>query len=70
MAGRLIKYLFTALATGGAVVVSQYIGQKSEKLASESVSQLLMISTLVSLAMTALECMDCIWEFRVLPGLL
>lgn len=42
-------YLFTALASGGAVIVSQYIGSNQVKEASESVSQLLMISTLFSL---------------------
>ena len=42
-------YLFTALASGGAVVVSQYIGRKWYDKANEGVSQLLMISVLFSL---------------------
>lgn len=42
-------YLFTALASGGAVIVSQYIGRKNIEKASESISQLLMISTLFSI---------------------
>lgn len=42
--------LFTALASGGAVIVSQYLGQKNTGRASESISQLLMISTLFSIA--------------------
>lgn len=41
-------YLFTALASGGAVLVSQYIGNRAFAEASETVSQLLMISTLFS----------------------
>lgn len=42
-------YLFTALASGGAVVVSQYIGRKWHTKAKEGISQLLMISVLFSL---------------------
>lgn len=41
-------YLFTALASGGAVLVSQYIGNRAMGEASETASQLLMISTLFS----------------------
>lgn len=47
-------YLFTALASGGAVVISQYIGQRNLKSAGASASQLLMISTLFSLAVGAI----------------
>lgn len=46
-------FLFTALASGGAVVVSQYIGKQERERASESVSQLLMISAVFSLAVSA-----------------
>lgn len=47
-------FLFTALSSGGAVIISQYIGNKNVKTASQSSGQLLMISTVISAAMTAL----------------
>lgn len=47
-------FLFTALASGGAVVVSQYIGRKNTEKASEAVSQLLMVSVLFSAAVSVL----------------
>lgn len=42
-------YLFTALASGGAIVVSQYIGNKDEKRTVLSSSQLLMFSIVLSI---------------------
>lgn len=42
-------YLFTALASGGAVVISQYIGCDDQKNTVKSSSQLLMFSTLFSI---------------------
>ena len=47
-------FIFTALAAGGAVVISQYIGSQKEREASESSSQLLMISTVFSVALSVL----------------
>ncbi|NLO86805.1 MAG: MATE family efflux transporter [Clostridiales bacterium] len=47
-------YLFTALASGGAVIISQYIGQKAQESAGESASQLLTASTLFSFVITLL----------------
>lgn len=47
-------YLFTAVASGGAVVISQYIGKKANDDAGESASQLLFFSTTFSLVATVL----------------
>lgn len=47
-------FLFTALSSGGAVIISQYIGSKNEKTASRSAGQLLMISTVFSAVLAAL----------------
>lgn len=47
-------FIFTALAAGGAVIISQYIGSGKEKAASESASQLLMISAVFSIALCIL----------------
>ena len=41
-------YLFTALASGGAVVISQYIGRHERDHAGEAASQLLMFSAFFS----------------------
>ena len=42
-------YLFTALASGGAVVISQYIGRKAPDDAGEAASQILMFSAVFSI---------------------
>ena len=47
-------YIFTALASGGAVVVSQYIGSGDKDHAEKSSGQLLMFSVLLSLFIGAL----------------
>ncbi len=47
-------FLFTALASGGAVIVSQYIGGEKMEMAGESASQLSMVSTLFSGVIMAL----------------
>lgn len=45
-------FLFTALSSGGAVIISQYIGKKDKKEASESASQLLLVSLLISVVLS------------------
>jgi putative MATE family efflux protein len=47
-------YLFSALASGGAVVTSQYIGSGDSGRASKSSSQLLMFSAVFSVAVSVL----------------
>lgn len=47
-------FLFTALSSGGAVIISQYIGSKNVKTASRSSGQLLMISAVISAILAAL----------------
>ena len=44
--------LFTALASGGAVVISQYIGQKDKEPAGQAASQLLTASVILSVAIS------------------
>lgn len=58
--------LFTALASGGAVVVSQYIGRRDMKMASESSSRLLMVATVFAVVISIPVL---IWKVPLLKGL-
>ena len=58
--------LFTALASGGAVVASQYIGRRDMKMASESSSQLLMVATVFAVVISIPVL---IWKVPLLKGL-
>lgn len=54
MINTLLINLFAALATGGAVVASQYLGQKRADRASAASNQLLLVTGLISLVIMAL----------------
>lgn len=47
-------FLFTALSSGGAVIISQYIGNKNKKIASKAASQLLLVSVVISLTLSVM----------------
>lgn len=53
MINNLIINVFAAVATGGAVVVSQYLGQKKRDKACEAADQLIFITGLISLVIMA-----------------
>ena len=48
----LVIQAFSALAAGGAIVCSQYIGQQNKKMANESARQVLFIITAISVAVS------------------
>lgn len=50
----LIINIFAALATGGAVVSSQFLGQKNNKQACESGNQLIIVTFIISLSITVI----------------
>ncbi len=47
-------YLFTALSSGGAIIISQYIGRKDREQGGKSASQLLLFSTIFSIVIAGL----------------
>lgn len=48
-------YIFSALAAGGAVVLSQYIGSRNKKKADHSAGQLMVISIMISVVLMLLS---------------
>lgn len=50
----LIINIFAALATGGAVISSQFLGQKNNKQACESGNQLIIVTFIISLSITVI----------------
>lgn len=54
MINNLIINLFAAVATGGAVVASQFLGQRNRKKACEAAEQLIMITGLISVGIMVL----------------
>ena len=48
MISNLLINIFAAIATGGAVVISQYLGHKDKKLSCKAAEQLISVSTLIS----------------------
>lgn len=61
-------FVFTALATGGAVIASQYVGRKDRENGVEAASQLLMITTVISAAVSAVVLLFGSQIFRLLFG--
>ncbi|MDF2472373.1 MAG: family efflux transporter [Anaerocolumna sp.] len=51
----LLINIFSALATGGAVVAAQYLGQKDEKNASKSAGQLLLSAGAIAIVITLIS---------------
>lgn len=60
--------VFSALASGGAVVASQYIGHKDRENGTLAASQLVMVTGVISLAMTAVVLLSGRQMFDVLFG--
>lgn len=48
----LLVYLFAALATGGAVIAGQYLGQNNWKKANESANQLILFTVIFAIVVT------------------
>lgn len=60
--------LFTALASGGAVVISQYIGHKDKEHAGQAASQLLTASVILSVAISVVILLTNVSLMRLMFG--
>ena len=60
--------LFSALATGGAVVSAQYLGNQDRKSACKSANQLVLICTLASLVITMFSLLANRWLLALIYG--
>ena len=61
-------YLFTALASGGAVIISQYIGRNKKDAAGASASQLLLFSTGFSMIVAGIVLAGNEWILHLMFG--
>ena len=64
----LIIGLFSALATGGAVVSAQYIGQKKQKEACQAANQLVLVTVSLSMCIMLLATIGCSGILRLIYG--
>lgn len=64
----LVIQAFSALAAGGAIICSQYIGQKNHEMANKSARQVLFIITAISVAVTALCLIFCMPLLQLIFG--
>jgi len=60
--------IFTALASGGAVVASQYIGSGNKEKGNQAAGQLVMLTSLIAIAMTVIVLISDRRIFRALFG--
>ena len=68
MVNFLMITILTAVATGGAVIVSQYLGSRQSENAEKSAGQLVMISAAISLAIMAICLLFCRQLLQLLFG--
>ncbi|EHU8539400.1 MATE family efflux transporter [Enterococcus faecalis] len=66
MVNNLIIFVLAAIATGGAVIVSQYLGNKNKEKANHSASQLITLSVIIATAIMLI----CVFFSDILLGLL